>query len=622
MIERMQKLLLAGKKALLPEVLAFVQGENAFQVERQQEDGFLPYSEPHYASQAAGPLEHELGQIDSILALLPRLKDPPLASPAPLPPLEELQRDIVSWRNQLTEKEEEKKYLATYQEALDVLLPLLLSLEGSPRLEALGFLSTSRERVNVAKLRDELDQELPNRYQWISRPVGENLQAEVLAYPKTEVAMVRSSLGQHGFSELRLPRSVGTTPGISAVQQLQRRLAELPGEISTLAEKLAQASRDRRHSLLLRRGLLLDQIEREKAQQAAMGSHFAFLLSGWVPCARLPSFRSKLERRFGRQVAVEPLELDEHDMRKAPILLKNKALFQPFELLLSAFRPPRYDRIDPTPIIGFFFPLFFGLIIGDIGYGLLFLLPLLYLFFRSKPGTWRSVALIGILCASWTIVFGILFGEFFGTLGEAFGIHPLLINRESQNGILTFLVLSLMIGAIQIFLGFGLEIYMSLRERAYRDAVEAGSLMSWTTGLILAVIAGVGIVPTAFLYIGLGLIGTGWVGVIIIKGPITGITEPLSTTGNILSYSRLMGIGVSSVYLAFAANQIGGLMGNPVVGFIVGAVCHLLFLILGIISPIIQSARLHFVEFFTKFKYHEYPGNPYKPLARAIQKGV
>lgn len=620
MITRMRKLLLAGKKPLLPELLAFIQGEGVFQVEQLNEDGLSPYRDPQEINRSLPPLEKELGRLDALLLLLPRKT----AIPSPSPPvaLDVLEQEIVGIRSRLSQLEEEKRFLATYQKALCVLLPLLSALQTSPRLEALGFLSLPRERVNLAKLQSALEKELAGRIEWISQAVEEGLSAQVIAYPKNDASFIRAALQQHGFSELRLPDKSEDLPAVDRVKRMTQRLAELPEEIGSLSRQLAHIAGEQRVNLEQAKAQLLDQIELEKALQIAGRSHFAFFLSGWIPTQRVSLFRSRLEQAFSGQVTLQLLETSEHELQQAPVLLQNKPIFQPFELLLSVFQPPRYDRIDPTPIVGFFFPLFFGLIIGDIGYGLLFLIPLLFLFFRSKPGTLRSVAQIGIICSAWTILFGVLFGEFFGTFGVAFGIHPLLINRETQLGILAFLLISLAIGVVQIFLGFILEIVMSLRERAYREAIEAGSLLGWILGLLLALLAVIGLLPSLFLYFGLGLLGIGWIGVIATKGPIIGITEPLSTTGNILSYSRLMGIGVASAYLAFAANQIGGLMGNPVIGFIVGAICHLLFLILGIISPIIQSARLHFVEFFSKFKYHEYSGNPYKPLAKAIQKGA
>jgi len=620
MITRMRKLLLAGKKPLLPELLAFIQDEGVFQVEQLDEDGLSPYRDPQELNRSLPPLEKELGRLEALLLLLPR--KPADSSPGPLVALEVLEQEVVGIRSRLSHLEEEKRFLATYQKALHVLLPLLSALQASPRLEALGFLSMPRERVNLAKLHNSLEKELAGRIEWVSQTIEEGLTAQVIAYPKSDASSVRAALQQHGFAELRLPSGDEGLPAADRVKRMTHRLAELPEEIEGLTRQLTQIAVEQRANLEQAKAQLLDLIEREKALQVAGRSHFAFFLSGWIPTLRVSSFRSRLEQAFSGQVTLQLLETSEHELQKAPVLLQNKPFFKPFELLLSVFRPPRYDRVDPTPIVGFFFPLFFGLIIGDIGYGLLFLIPLLFLFFRSKPGTMRSVAQIGLICTAWTIFFGVLFGEFFGTLGEAFGIHPLLINRETQLGILTFLVISLAIGVIQIFLGFFLEIVMALRERAYREAIEAGSLLGWIVGLLLALLAGTGILPSFLLYLGLGLLVIGWIGVIAIKGPITGITEPLSTTGNILSYSRLMGIGVASVYLAFAANQIGGLMGNPIIGFIVGAICHLLFLTLAIISPIVQSARLHFVEFFSKFRYHEYSGNPYKPLAKAIQKGA
>ncbi len=280
MITRMQKLLLAGKKALLPELLTFIQGEGVFQVEQLNEDGLSPYRDPQELNRSLPPLEKELGRLDALLLLLPRKS----AAPTPAPPvaLEVLEQEIVGIRNRLSQLEEEKRFLATYQKALNVLLPLLSVLQSSPRLEALGFLSSPRERVSLAKLQSLLEKDLAGRVEWISQAIEEGLTAQVIAYPKSEASSIRAALQQHGFSELRLPSIAEDLPAVDAVKQMAQRLLELPGEIEDLSRQLAKIAGEQRVHLEQAKVQLMDLIEREKALQVAGRSHFAFFLFGWI----------------------------------------------------------------------------------------------------------------------------------------------------------------------------------------------------------------------------------------------------------------------------------------------------------------------------------------------------
>lgn len=616
----MRKLFLFGRKQLLPSLLKFLQDEGYFQVESIEENQLLKYSDTS-APQELSVLENQLNKVNSLLNALGQFQPKP-SQGQPIP-LEELENQIFHLKSSIIAHEEELSFLSSYKRAIDYLLPLLKPLEESQRFSALGLVSSSRSQRELFKLKENLNTATKGNFQFQTKLVDEDLLLAVVVYLREDEQKVKMAVSQSGISELILPSSFKGLSAKEALERMQKRLSEIPSEIQRLKEQLNQLAQEQGYFLLKLKYELQDAIERNKAQFFARSSNFLFLLAGWCPEGNVPQLEKKLKETFKDQAVLEKFEVSEREVQKTPVLLKNNRIFRPFQLILGIFRPPRYDRIDPTPLLGIFFPLFFGLIIGDIGYGTVLLLLFLLAFFRSKKEVWRSVALIGILCSAWTIIFGFLFGEFFGTLGESFGIHPILLDR--MHNLITFLIVALGLGVLQIFLGFLIEVYLSFKNHEIKEGLEALCMILWVSGALILLFSIVGLFQGPFkqiaIYLGLALVLGGWIGVMFSRGPIMGLIEPLSVTGNILSYARLFGVGISAVFLAFAANTIGGLFSNLFFAIILTFIAHLVFFTLGIISPIVQSARLHFVEFFSKFKYHEHPGREYRPLSKSERKG-
>ena len=148
---------------------------------------------------------------------------------------------------------------------------------------------------------------------------------------------------------------------------------------------------------------------------------------------------------------------------RIPVVLNNPGFLRPFEVLTRFLSLPKYGTLDPTPLLAVFFPIFFGLILGDIGYGAILLLSSLWLRWR-----WKNRELLynigRVLTASslMTMIFGVIFGEFFGTLGESIGIYP-YINRSQT--LVPFLILSVVIGGLHISLGLFIGVIIAMKRR-------------------------------------------------------------------------------------------------------------------------------------------------------------
>jgi len=318
-------------------------------------------------------------------------------------------------------------------------------------------------------------------------------------------------------------------------------------------------------------------------------------------------------------VIVEEMAISPAEREHAPVALENPAPLKPFEFLVRLLALPRYGTLDPTPLMALFLPIFFGLILGDIAYGALVVLLGLYLSqkYTHREGL-RSLGQVFIVCGLWSIVIGVLYGEFLGTLGERLGLRPLWLNRAEPQVFQALFGFTIATGVMQVVLGLILGAWETLRERRLKEMGAKLGMLLALCAIFFLIGSAANLLPPGFfnpavvaLLIGVILVSypLGIVGLLL--GPL----EVLGVVGNILSYLRIAAIGLSSVYLAKLANDLAGLTGSVVLGAIVAGLLHVLNLALGILSPTVQSLRLHYVEFFGKF--FEPGGRSFNPFRRA-----
>jgi V/A-type H+-transporting ATPase subunit I len=338
-----------------------------------------------------------------------------------------------------------------------------------------------------------------------------------------------------------------------------------------------------------------------------------FFINGWMPSGEVPALRVNLIDSYRGEVALEERVILENDIERVPIVLRNPSYFRPFELFTRLLPLPAYTSYDPTPFIGIFFPVFFGMILGDGGYGMLLLgLSLIGLKrFKKNSMIWDGAKIL-LVSSLYSIFFGFLYGEFFGDLFQRlFGLEPICVERRTA--LVPMIFFALAVGTAHILLGLLLGVITAFRKKTRREAVYKLLSIATIIGLLIVIASLSGALPAGvarpviltILFL---------TPLLFFTGGILAPLELLKSIGNIISYVRIMAIGLTSVLLAFVANRLVGLIGDVAVGIIIAGLLHMLNIILGVFSPTIHSLRLHYVEFFGKFLEHG--GRKFEPLKR------
>jgi V/A-type H+-transporting ATPase subunit I len=507
--------------------------------------------------------------------------------------------------------------LSAYEEVTVALVPLVEAHELPAELEFIGVVFDRQSRVAGELLEKEIDALTGGRYRYYQSGLSGQRAAALLGFARDRDAEVRDFLTRAGISPMAFPRYLRGKPFEQALAALEADLAQLHGRQKALAAQAGRFYEESGLRLLAMRNVCKDLLSRYETFGKFARTRYAFLMRGWLEAREQDRLADLLRREAGPTVLVRRIR--PKGMGLPPVLLANPRPVRSFEPLLSLLPLPQYGSVDPTKFVATFFPPMFGLMLGDMGYGAILgaVALLIYLLARRKPASpsRRLMGRLGIVlgaCAFFTIVFGAAFGELFGTLGHQLGLHPLWRERfplgsgELGGAILTYLGLAIGIGALQILLGLVLGLINAWR---FRDSSMALGNMARIAGILaLGFLVGrlAGLLPSVFSYLGLGLVAAFLAIMVLqtVRHPSHGLMLPLevlSTVGNILSYARIMAIGMASVVLALLATILARLFASPVLAAAVVVLVHMLNLVLGTIDPTIQGLRLHYVEFFSKF---------------------
>jgi V/A-type H+-transporting ATPase subunit I len=415
-----------------------------------------------------------------------------------------------------------------------------------------------------------------------------------------------------------MPQEYLGKPFNEILQLITEKRKKTIDDMAAIDGKLENLSKEWYQELAVLKKMLEDRNEEAGVFGKFGQTEYTFLIEGWVPKKYLKRTKEALNKTFGNRVIVLDVEVSPEKMDDAPSFYDNPAIVKPFEFLINVIGMPKYREVDPSPLIAIFFPFFFGLMVGDIAYGAIILAFALIMKKVYKTEIWLQHLMdILVISSIPSIIFGFLFGELFGNLGEEMGwIHPVTflgITWNRMEAIVPLLILAIAIGVFHVLLGLVIGTLNALAKKSKKHVIEKVGMIAMIIGILVIAGAAVEMIPASFLSPALVLIIIA-LAMIIYGGGFFGAFEIMSTAVNIISYARLMAIGMASVVLAVVANRLGGMIDIAVVGFLIAAVLHIINIVLAMFSPFLQSMRLHFVEFHSKF--YEGGGKMYKPFMK------
>ena len=388
------------------------------------------------------------------------------------------------------------------------------------------------------------------------------------------------------------------------------------------AEKLAEltALAEQKSALQLAFDRCTQEISKAQAADRLVHSEKTFCLGGWVPCEDVGKLEALLS---GFCCAWELTDPAPEEYPDVPVKLKNNKLTWPLNMVTEMYSLPAYDGVDPNPLMAPFFILFYGIMMADMGYGLLMILASIIITKKSRPkGTSGQMFGLMFSCGISTFLMGALTGGFFGDfLPQLVGIIdpdttfkalPSLFTPLDDT--ITILIGAMALGFVQIVTGMAISFVERIKKGQIMDAIWE-ELTWW---IVFAGIACMALgVTNIVLYVGLAMVvvGSGWSAKGF--GKVTAIfgsvyNHVTGYFGDILSYSRLMTLMLAGSVIASVFNTLGAIPGNVVFFLIVSALGNGLNFALNLLSCYVHDLRLQCLEYFGKF--YEDGGRPFKPL--------
>ena len=461
----------------------------------------------------------------------------------------------------------------------------------------------------------------------------------VLVFPRNYEQEVMESAARNGFSRLDCPPGLEERPA-KEIERLAKRREELAGAIIS-AE--GEASRMAAEVVPLARKLsdyLTVLADRKEAGDSGISTEKVSVLRFWIPADRMKDVEKALEPCKG---LVDIFSEDPSSEDNPPILLKNPRWAIPFSPLTKLYGMPSYSGIDPTVLMAPFFFLFFGMCLGDGGYGLILGAFLLYALLRYRlSGDTRNFFVLLLLGSLSTVLVGALTGSWLGDMIDVFGIFaPIKSLKDSlvlikpMDDPITFLAIALGLGVIQILFGLLIALWDAFRKGDMMGAfADQGGWLALLVGLLLWGASSLGVGGGTTLFVGKLLALVGALTLVatqgrdkpgVIRKVISGVLSLYNVTsylGDVLSYSRLLALGLATSAIAMIGNTLTILVsGIPYVGWILAFLIffggHLFSVVVNVLGSFIHSLRLQYVEFFSKF--YSAGGRPFDPL-RVVTK--
>ena len=494
------------------------------------------------------------------------------------------------------------------------------------------FIGTLPKQYDEIALSQELAQENPQlvfdfEIQFQSR----DMTCIVMFTPLAQKAMAEEVLRNLGFAKPMSPTS--HTPKEKS-QRLKNKSQELFKKSEEAKAQIISYA-DRREDIKNTQDYFRIRADKYNVISQLDQTKHVFVVSGYIPEEDCKDLEEMCER-----IACCYVEFGEVDPKDAPVKLKNNRFAEPAQGIVSMYSTPSHADVDPTPILAFFFYFFFGMMFSDAGYGLVMVVAIAIVLKIFKPDKkMRNNLKLFQYCGVSTIIWGLIFGSIFGdapaTFYNVFTGADITMKQllpwptlDPQKDALLLMVVSIAFGLVHILIGMGCKFYICFKQKDYKAAFFDTGL--WMLMLMGFAVLAVGMITNELvMFIGAGIAIACAIGLVLTQGRnkkgivgkaiggLASLYDITSYISDLLSYSRLLALGLTTGVMAQVFNMLATMLGTSIPGiifmiviFIVG---HLVTIGLNALGSYVHTMRLQYVEMFSKF--YEGGGKPFEPFS-------